>query len=72
LIKEISGHFKSVPVSEIKWGDIFGDGKEVALLAGVNASMISYNGSDYNFSTIAKPSKPLSSITSANAKFTLI
>jgi len=59
-------YFKSVPVSEIKWGDIFGDGKEVALLAGVNASMISYNGYDYNFSTIATPSKPLSSITSAN------
>lgn len=59
-------YFKSVPVSEIKSGDIFGDGKEVALLAGVNASMISYDGYDYSFSTIAKPSKPLSSITSAN------
>ena len=59
-------YFKSVPLREIKWGDIFGDGKEVALLAGVNASMISYDGYDYIFSTIAKPSKPLSSITSAN------
>ncbi|MEN6379009.1 MAG: tetratricopeptide repeat protein [Methanofastidiosum sp.] len=59
-------YFKSVPVSEIKGGDIFGDGKEVALLAGVNASIISYDGYDYNFSTIAIPSKPLSSITSAN------
>ncbi|MDY1590592.1 MAG: tetratricopeptide repeat protein [Methanofastidiosum sp.] len=59
-------YFKSVPVSEIKSGDIFGDGKEVALLAGVNASMISYNGYDYVFSTITKPSKPINSITSAN------
>ncbi|KYC45586.1 MAG: Tetratricopeptide repeat protein [Candidatus Methanofastidiosum methylothiophilum] len=59
-------YFKSVPVSEIKWGDIFGDGKEVALIAGVNASMISYNGYDYEFTTIAKPLKPLNSITSAN------
>ena len=59
-------YFKSVPMKEIKSADIFGEGKEVALLAGVNASMISYNGYDYTFSTIAKPSKPLSSITSAN------
>lgn len=59
-------YFKSVPVSEIKSADIFGDGKEVAILAGVNASMIRYNGYDYIFSTIAKPSKPLNCITSAN------
>ena len=59
-------YFKSVPVSEIKSADIFGEGKEVALLAGVNASMISYDGYSYIFSTIAKPSKPLNSITSAN------
>ncbi|NMC77581.1 MAG: tetratricopeptide repeat protein [Candidatus Methanofastidiosa archaeon] len=59
-------YFKSVPVSEIKWADIFGDGREEALLAGANASMISYDGYQYVFSTIATPSKPLSSITSAN------
>ncbi|NYT03485.1 MAG: tetratricopeptide repeat protein [Candidatus Methanofastidiosa archaeon] len=59
-------YYKSVPISQIKSGDIFGEGKEVALLAGVNASMIRYDGYDYIFSTIAKPSKPLSSITSAN------
>lgn len=59
-------YFKSVPVSEINWADIFGDGREEALLAGNNASMISYNGNEYNFSTIAVPSKPLSSIAAAN------
>ena len=59
-------YFKSVPVSEIKWADIFGDGREEALLAGNTASMISYNGNEYNFSTIAIPSKPLSSIAAAN------
>jgi len=59
-------YFKSVPLSEIGWADIFGEGKEAALLAGVNASMITYNGYEYDFSTIATPLKPLSSITSAN------
>ncbi|MCC7573051.1 MAG: tetratricopeptide repeat protein [Candidatus Methanofastidiosum sp.] len=59
-------YFKSVPVSEIKWADVFGDGKEVALIAGVNASMINYDGYTYDFSTIAKTLKPINSITSAN------
>ena len=59
-------YFKSVPVSEIKWADVFGDGREEALLAGANASMIGYEGGEYIFSTIATPSKPLSSIASAN------
>lgn len=62
----VKSYFDSVPVSEIKWDDIFGDGREQALLAGDNASMISYEGNEYNFSTIAVPYKPLSSIASAN------
>lgn len=53
-----------VRASEITWSDVFADGREVALIAGENASMIRYDGVTYEFLTVYNSS--VNTVTSAN------
>ncbi len=54
----------SFPVSQITWADVSGDGREQALIAGSNSSILSYDGTNYILSTVDTSS--VRSITSAN------